>query len=115
MLNDASKVQVRKVYIATGYTDGRKGIDRLAAEIQYQFGKNPYEEGTLFLFCGRQCDRIRGLIWEGDGFVYLTKRLSCGRFQWPRNPQELQRIDWSTFQRLLQGFSIVSTIQGKAS
>ena len=115
MLNDASNVQIRKVYIATGYTDGRMGIDRLVAEIRYQFGKNPYEKGTLFLFCGRKCDRIRGLIWEGDGFVYMVKRLSDGRFQWPRNQQELRSIDWEAFQRLLHGFSIVSTIHSKAS
>jgi len=115
MLNDASQVQIRKVYIATGYTDGRMGIDRLVAEIRYQFGRNPYEKGTLFLFCGRKCDRIRGLIWEGDGFLYMVKRISRGRYQWPRNQQELKSIDWDDFQRLLHGFSIVSTIHSNAS
>lgn len=111
MLNNASCEQIRKVYIATGYTDGRMGIDRLAAEVRFHFGKNPYEKGTLFLFCGRRSDRIRGLIWEGDGFLYIMKRLSNGRFQWPRSQQELQNIDWDAFQRLIHGFSVVSTIQ----
>ena len=115
MLNDANDIQIRKVYIATGYTDGRMGIDRLVAEIRYQLGGNPYEKGTLFLFCGKRCDRIRGLIWEGDGFLYMVKRLSNGRFQWPRSQQELKSIDWGDFQRLLHGFSIVRSIYPNAS
>ncbi|MCF2543592.1 IS66 family insertion sequence element accessory protein TnpB, partial [Blautia producta] len=26
---------------------------------------------TLFLFCGKRNDRIKGLLWEGDGFLLL--------------------------------------------
>ena len=42
-------------------------------------------QNALFLFCGRRKDRIKGLYWEGDGFVLLYKRLESGSFQWPRN------------------------------
>lgn len=30
---------------------------------------------SLFLFCGKRTDRIKGLIWEGDGFLLLYKRI----------------------------------------
>ena len=30
---------------------------------------------SLFLFCGRRRDRIKALLWEGDGFVLLYKRM----------------------------------------
>lgn len=67
---------IKKAYIACGYTDLRYGVDGLAALIQYQFSLDPFDEGTMFLFCGRRADRIKGLLWEGDGFILLYKRLS---------------------------------------
>ena len=73
MLNDGTGF--KKVYIATGCTDMRKGIDGLARIIRFQFNLDPYDKNTLFLFCGKRTDRIRGLIWEGDGFLLLYKRI----------------------------------------
>ncbi|MBT9777211.1 hypothetical protein GPL15_11930 [Clostridium sp. MCC353] len=51
-----------------GYTDLRGGIEALAGIICFQFELDPYDRNTLFLFCGRLCDRIKALLWEGDGF-----------------------------------------------
>ena len=67
MLNNASGF--RKVYIAAGYTDLRRGIDGLASIVKFNFQLDPYEKDILFLFCGRRSDRIKGLVWEGDGFL----------------------------------------------
>ena len=50
-----------KIYMATGYTDLRKGIDGLAGLIQEQFRQDVFED-TLFLFCGKRNDRIKGLV-----------------------------------------------------
>lgn len=72
MLNDFSGAD--RVYIACGYTDLRKGIDGLARMVQQQFELDPFTN-TLFLFCGRRRDRIKGLYWEKDGFILLYKRL----------------------------------------
>ena len=68
MLNDFTGAD--KVYIACGYTDLRKGIDGLARLVQQQFELDPFTN-TLFLFCGRRRDRIKGLYWEKDGFILL--------------------------------------------
>ena len=57
MLNDFTGAD--KVYIACGYTDLRKGIDGLATMVQQQFELDPFTN-TLFLFCGRKRDRIKG-------------------------------------------------------
>ena len=69
MLNNATGF--RKIYIAAGYTDLRRGIDGLASIIKFNFQLDPYEKDILFLFCGRRSDRIKGLVWEGDGFLLL--------------------------------------------
>ena len=63
MLNDATCFKA--VYIVCGYTDLRSGMDRLAALIEAQAGNRPYVPDTLYLFCGRRTDRIKGLVWEG--------------------------------------------------
>lgn len=73
MLNDA--VGFEKIFIATGYTDLRRGIDGLASTIKFQFDLDPFQKHVLFLFCGKRTDRIKGLVWEGDGFLLLYKRL----------------------------------------
>lgn len=71
MLNNANGF--KKIYIATGYTDLRRGMEGLAAIIRFQFNLDPYDKDTLFLFCGKRTDRIKGLLWEGDGFLHFVQ------------------------------------------
>ncbi len=100
-----------KIYVAPGYTDMRKGVDGLAMIVGRDLKLNPYQKNVLFLFCGRQSYKIKGLVWEGDGFVLLYKRLEDGRFIWPRTPQEALDISQEQFDRLMHGFRIESTIR----
>ena len=109
MLNDA--VGYDKIYIALGYTDLRRGIDGLAATISTEFNLSPFQKKVLFLFCGRSGSKIKGLIWEGDGFLLLNKRLENGRFQWPRNTQELKLLTPEQFVWLMKGLKIEPGIQ----
>ena len=106
MLNDGTGF--KKVYITTGFTDLRRGIDGLARIIRFQFHLDPYDKNTLFLFCGRRTDRIKGLLWEGDGFLLLYKRLELGGFSWPRTKEEALEITPEQYQALMQGLEIVS-------
>ena len=122
MLNNASGF--RKVYIAAGYTDLRRGIDGLASIVKFNFLRrgidglasivkfnfqlDPYEKDILFLFCGRRSDRIKGLVWEGDGFLLLYKRLELGGFSWPRTKEEALEITPEQYRALMQGLEIVS-------
>ena len=94
------------IYIRTGYTDLRLGIDGLAAVIREDLGRNPFEENTLYLFCGRRTDRIKGLVYEGDGFLLLYKRIAIGHFQWPRHEEEARELLKETLSLLLEGFSV---------
>lgn len=93
------------IYVACGYTDIRKSIDGLAACVQQIFRLDPFSN-SLFLFCGRRSDRIKALYWEGDGFVLLYKRLENGKFQWPRNENEVKNITPQQLRWLMEGLSI---------
>ena len=94
-----------KVYIACGYTDLRKGIDGLASMVQQQFQLDPFTN-TLFLFCGRRRDRIKGLYWEKDGFILLYKRLERGAYQWPRSENEVRSLTPQQYRWLMEGLKI---------
>jgi len=94
-----------KVYIACGHTDLRRGIDGLATLVQQQFQLDPFTN-TLFLFCGRRRDRIKGLYWEGDGFLLLYKRLEHGDYQWPRNEKEVKSLTAQQYRWLMEGLKI---------
>lgn len=106
MLNDATGFQ--KIYIAPGHTDLRRGIDGLANIIRFQFQLDPYEKNTLFLFCGRKSTKIKGLLWEGDGFLLLYKRLDNGSFRWPRNTEEALSLSPEQYHLLMQGFEVIA-------
>jgi transposase len=97
---------IKKAYIACGYTDLRYGVDGLASIVQNQFHLDPFDEGTIFLFCGRKSDRIKALLWEGDGFLLLYKRAAEGRFNWPRKSSDLRDLTPEQLSRLLDGFTI---------
>lgn len=103
MLNDFTGAD--HVYIAYGYTDLRKGIDGLSALVQKEFDLDPFTN-TLFLFCGRRRDRIKGLYWEQDGFILLYKRLKRGVYQWPRNEQEVREITPQQYRWLMEGLQV---------
>lgn len=100
------KVGISKVFIACGYTDLRFGVDGLANEIQNVFQLDPFDEGTMFLFCGRSATKIKGLLWEGDGFLMLYKRLENGKFHWPRNSDEMRLLDEEQYEWLMKGLAV---------
>lgn len=109
MLYDAKGFQ--KIYIKPGRTDLRLGVDGLAALIYAQLDINPFQKDVLFLFCGTRHDRIKGLVWEGDGFLLLYKRINDGRFQWPNNEYDVMDLTQQQFEFLMQGFTVEGTIR----
>ena len=92
-------------YVVTGYTDLRLGIDGLARIIQGKLNLDPYSN-AVFLFCGRRLDRIKGLVWEGDGFLLLYKRLDNGAFRWPRTATEARQLTDQQVRWLTEGLEI---------
>ena len=73
MLNDTDASGFKKVYLAMGFTDLRCGIDGLATIVRFQFKLDPYDKNTLFLFCGRRCDRIKALPGKAMVFSLCTR------------------------------------------
>ena len=103
MLEDAAGI--RRVVLACGTVDLRKGIDGLAQIIGAKYGQDPFEKGTLFLFCGRRSDRLKGLLWMGTGFLLVYKRFEDGRMSWPRTTEEAAELTEEQFRYLMLGLN----------
>ena len=63
--------------------------------------------GSLFVFRGKQSDKVKILWWDGQGFCLFYKCLNKGKFTWPRSDDKgslsitraqlsmlLEGIDW---------------------
>jgi len=71
-----------RVWLATGRTDMRKGMNGLALQVQEVLERDPHS-GHLFAFRGRRGDLIK-ILWHDDqGMCLFVKRLERGRFVWP--------------------------------
>ena len=71
-----------RVWIATGHTDMRRGMQSLALMIQETFKRDPHA-GDLFIFRGRRGDLCKILWHDGVGTSQYPKRLDRGKFIWP--------------------------------
>lgn len=68
-----------RIWVAKRPLDFRNGIDGTAAVCRVALQKNPME-GALFVFRNKRGTMIRALVYDGQGFWVMTKRLSQGKF-----------------------------------
>ena len=80
----------------------RKSIDGLCAIVMGQLKEEP-DGHSIYLFCGKRCDRIKVLLREPDGYVLLYKRLDVvhGKYRRPSNRSEVKPITWQQFDWLM--------------
>ena len=74
MLGDISVAD--NIYIVCGTTDMRKSIDGLCSIVRDKLSMDP-DQSSLFLFCGKRCDRIKVLLREPDGYVAPLQETEC--------------------------------------
>ena len=93
-----------RIVVMIDAEDFRKGIDSLAASCRKVLEKDPFS-GNVFVFRNRKKTAIKLLVYDGQGFWLLHKRLSKGKFVWwPEKSDvasarlaahELQLLIWS--------------------
>ena len=91
-----------RVYVASGVTDMRKGIQGLAAAAEQVLRQNPCS-GAVFCFRGRKGDRIKLLYWDQQGFCLYYKVLQHGRFPWPSPADGVVRLTSAQLAMLWEG------------
>lgn len=71
-----------KIYLATGHTDMRKGINGLSI-LANKIISDQLVSGALFVFRGKRSDRMKVLWWDGQGYCLYYKCMDSGKFTWP--------------------------------
>ena len=72
-----------RIVVAIEPTDFRRGIDGLARVCKEVLKSDPFS-GCLFIFRNRRGTSIKCLVYDGQGYWLMQKRLSKGRFRfWP--------------------------------
>src|SRR4030081_3300484 len=71
-----------RVWIATGHTDMRRGMNGLALQVQQALKRDPHA-GDLFVFRGRRGNLVKVLWHDTLGMSLYAKRLERGKFIWP--------------------------------
>ncbi len=71
-----------QVWLASGATDMRRGMNSLALQVEQALGRNPHG-GDVFVFRGKRGDLLKVLWADGIGLSLYLKRLERGRFIWP--------------------------------
>ena len=71
-----------RIWISTGHTDMRKGMQGLALLVQEPLKRDPHA-GDLFVFRDRGGSLVKILWHDGLAMSLYAKRLDRGRFVWP--------------------------------
>jgi transposase len=91
-----------RVWLATGKTDMRKGMNSLALQVQQVLGCDPHA-GDLFVFRGARGDKLK-IIWhDGLGMSLYMKRLERGAFLWPAAKGGVVSISSAQLNYMLSG------------
>lgn len=92
-----------RIFVATEPVDFRKGIDGRAAVCRQRLGAPPLE-GAVSVFRNRSGTALQLLLYDGQGYGMMLKRLSPGRFAWwptsadarvPLAARELMILTWN--------------------
>jgi transposase len=91
-----------RVWIATGHTDMRRGMNGRSLQVQEALGRDAHA-GDLYVFRGRRGDLIKCLWHDGLGLSLYAKRLEKGRFLWPSPAEGAVVITPAQLGYLLEG------------
>ncbi len=94
-----------EIYLYRAPIDFRKQANGLASLIEQGLGCSPFS-GALYAFTNRQRNKIKCLMWEGNGFILYYKALAEEKFKWPSSADELMPLTGEQINWLLDGYDI---------
>ncbi|MDX9810372.1 MAG: IS66 family insertion sequence element accessory protein TnpB [Sphaerochaetaceae bacterium] len=90
-------------YIRPGKTDMRKKAHTLSMVVESGMELNPFEK-SVYLFCGGSKRILKAIVWDGNGFWEMSKRLETrGTFAWPASREEALQVTLEDVSLMLRG------------
>ena len=105
MLSVPAKV---RIFLCRSAIDMRKGFDGLHGVVLEVLRQDPLS-GDLFVFLNKRRDRVKLLIWEGDGMLIVYKRLESGTFAPPAGSGDSITLSPAQLALLLGGIDLQQT------
>lgn len=96
-----------EIFISRAPQDMRAGIQRLASIIAADFGRDPMD-GALYAFVSRDCEKVKLLRFDVNGWCMYYVRLCEGGFKWAhaRDGAPLLKVERRQLLWLLEGLGI---------
>ena len=92
-----------KIFVAVKPVDFRAGIDGLARLCKTVCRADPFS-GAVFVFRNKRARAVKVLVYDGQGFWLMHKRLSQGRYvHWPSGGEATISLESHQLQVLLAG------------
>jgi transposase len=104
----------KTIYLCCGFTDMRKSINGLSAIVTHSFKLDLFAE-AIFVFCNKNRDRIKILVWDEDGFWVYFKRLERGHFLWSVEGNKTITLSADEMASLLKNTKLVQKLKGKSA
>ena len=100
------KFEEYEYYIKPGYTDLRKGAVKLSVIVQDEMELNPFNK-AVFMFCSKNRKTIKAILWDGNGWLEIAKRLDYrSTFSWPKTEEASRSICLEDVKYILSGADI---------
>jgi transposase len=91
-----------QIWLAISPVDMRRGIDGLSSIVQQSLGHAPCA-GSAFVFRNRAGNRLKLLLWDGNGVWLCQRRLHQGGFVWPKAGDSCFAMSQAQWQWLISG------------
>lgn len=85
----------RRIFLVPGNTNGKYGIDGLAA-IAMMSNSDEVYKGSVFVFCNKSQRQLRFLLWENGGYWMITRKIFRKTFAWPSSKTGTEAIKSAT-------------------
>lgn len=83
----------RRIFLVAGPTDMRKSFNGLSGIVRELLDADPMDR-DLFVFCNRNRNRLKVLVYNESGVWVLANRLDRGTFAWPSVRDEVVKVEY---------------------
>jgi len=91
-----------RIWLSVAPVDLRRGMDGLSVIVQQALGHSPCA-GSAFVFRNRAGNRLKVLLWDGNGVWLCQRRLHRGGFIWPKAGDRCFSISQAQWHWLIAG------------